>query len=393
MSGYTKHVFDEDLKRINNELTGYLNSLIPLLPYDYNFDTIEVLLRRYYPYELFIIDEKYKYYCSKENCLEHLRKKPRFKMAAPPNLIRRLSIYKKITSPKCIQQHRNQYSEALRTQYESNFIIKRNPKIKKIYDKIEKAKTKTQQVEPAFLDELMGLYDRKTTTQKDKVYIFIELQKYYCSKTIQFFNKKVDTEYNPQLRKMAFEHLQSLGFQPILRKQKYMRIPSENKKRRDYLNNIYVHEKYDIQAIPEELEYRIENSKEQRIKLYDFFISHSSTDYAIVQSLLQHLNMDGKNVYCDWINDNDYLKRKLLGEATLAIIKKRLQQSNAVIFVISDKSLNSNWCKYELNYFYELRKQIYTIRKDNILECNFKYGAISEPWFLNSDYKDLPLWE
>ena len=390
MSGYTKHMFENDLIKINHDLTKYLNSLIPLLPYTYDFDTIKALLEQYYPYEWFIINEKYSYYCIKEGCLRR-QGKSRFKMNAPCELVQKLPIYRKITDQKYVCQHQNQYNEEVREQYERYFTVQRNPKIKRICDKIEKAKVKTQQMEPEFLDVLMGLYDKKSTTQKDKVYIFVELQKYYCPKVIRFFSKKVDTEYNPQLRRMAFAHLQSLGFQPVLRGQKHMRIPSKNKKRRAYLKNVYAKEQYDIQAIPEELEYRIENSKEQLIKSYDFFISHSSVDYATVQSLIQYLNANGNNIYCDWINDNDYLKRKLVGKATLSVIEKRLQQSKAIIFVISDNSLDSNWCKYELNYFKELGKPIYTIQRNDVLRGNFNYNALQKPWFLDSEYRNLAL--
>lgn len=393
MSGYTKHVFMEDLRKINNDLTMFIKNITPLLPYDYNFATINLLLKKFYPYELFIINEKCKYYYYKERHLQAVGKKSRFKMPTPSNLIRKLPIYKKITTSEYIQQHKKNYDEITQKEEENKLVVKRDPKIEKIYGKIKKAKAKAQQVEPAFLDALMGLYERKNTTQKDKVYIFVELQKYFCSKTIRFFYKKIDTEYNRQLREMACKHLQSLGFQPKLGRQKYIRIPSSNKKRREYLKNTYVYESYAIQGIPKELEYRLENSKEQRIKLYDFFISHSATDYTEVQSLLEHLNRDGKNVYCDWISDKDYLKRQLLGKETLAVIKKRIQQSNAVIFVVSDKSVSSNWCKYELNYAHELGKCIYAIPKDHILDYNFEYNKAIDTWFIDPAYKNLTLWK
>lgn len=48
-------------------------------------------------------------------------------------------------------------------------------------------------------------------------------------------------------------------------------------------------------------------------------------------------------------------------EATLKVIEWRLKQSDAVIFVRTSNSLNSIWCKYELNYFKELKKPIYCI--------------------------------
>ena len=43
--------------------------------------------------------------------------------------------------------------------------------------KIEKAILKTQQVTPSYVDQLIGLYERKRTSQKDKVYILLELKR------------------------------------------------------------------------------------------------------------------------------------------------------------------------------------------------------------------------
>lgn len=106
MSGYTKHVFMENLRKINNDLTMFIKNITQLLPYDYNFATINLLLKKFYPYELFIINEKYKYYYYKERHLQAVGKKSRFKMPTPSNLIRKLPIYKKITTSEYIQQHK-----------------------------------------------------------------------------------------------------------------------------------------------------------------------------------------------------------------------------------------------------------------------------------------------
>ena len=76
---------------------------------------------------------------------------------------------------------------------------------------------------------MIGLYERKTTSQKDKVYIIQELKKYYNPKVVNFFFKLNDTELNKQLREIAFKHLQSFNYEPRLRKQKYMKIHTKNK--------------------------------------------------------------------------------------------------------------------------------------------------------------------
>lgn len=379
---------ENDINETKKNLKRYLINIKPLLPYEYDHTVILELLNKYYPYELFLINEKHKYYCAKEKSLLAKGKKSRYHYKSLKNLIKSLPIYNNILSNEYKIEYKEKFDENKYNENIKNFEVKRKPKVKKIYDKIEKAKRKTQQVEPDFLDSLMGLYNRKNTTQKDKVYIIKELEKYYCHKVITFFSKKVDTEYNRQLREIAFKHLQSLGFQPVLRKQKYMRIPSKNKKRREFFKNEYATLCFKINQIPEELEYRIENSKEQRIKTYDFFISHSSVDHNEVQILIMQLNKDGKNIYCDWINDNDYLKRHLVGDATLKVITKRLQQSKKLIFVESDNSMNSNWCKYELNNFYQLEKPIYFIRKEDIQKTPLEYNVYDSNLFIDPLYKE-----
>lgn len=382
---------ENDVLKAKNDLNKFTRSIITILPYEYSSETIIELLHKFYPHEIFLISEKHRYYSDKENSLTSKGKKPRYNYPSVNSLITSLSIYKKLISNDYQFQHQQKFNEAKQLESIKVFSTVRTPKIRKVVEKIEKAKQKTQQVEPEFLDSLMGLYDRKNTLQKDKVYIMKELEKYFCPKVIRFFSKKVDTEFNRQLREMAFFHLQSLGFQPVLRKQKYMRIPSKNEKRREYLKTIYMKERCNIKELPQELEYRIENSKEQKIKTYDFFISHSSADFSIVQMLVHNLNKNKKNIYCDWINDNDYLKRHLVGTATLNVILKRLQQSKELIFVISDNSLKSDWCKYELNEFYFQKKEIYFVKKEDIEKGIFEYSRYESDWFIDPAYKQMDL--
>ena len=109
------------------------------------------------------------------------------------------------------------------------------------------------------------------------------------------------------------------------------------------------------------------NAMEQRLKSYDYFISHSSIDYENVQKLIYELNNKRKNVYCDWINDTDYLKRKLVCDATLMVIRKRIEQSKAIIWVESQESSDSIWVKYELNYAQRLK--LIEIMLKIYLEC------------------------
>lgn len=390
--GYTKHMYENDIHGIKQNFSSYIKSISKILSKDYDFESIISLLKEYYPYEWQILNEKYQYYCKQDKTLLSRGKKIRYSMNCPENIIKHLKITKNLLSDEYKKNYIKNFDENKRLKYEYELKEIRTPKIQKIQKKVEKAKLKTQQMEPFFLDALMGLYDRKNTTQEDKVYIMNELQKYYCPKVINFFKKQLHSEYNMQLRQMALFHLQSLGHYAVLRKQKYMKIHTKNKKRKEFLKKVYPYQKFNIQFLPEELEYRISNnSKEQRLKVYDFFISHSSSDFQEVQNIIDELNTKNKNVYCDWIHDHDYLKRHLVGPATKSVIEKRLEQSNQLLFVESDNSLNSDWVKYELNYFLELGKPIFVIKKEDIQSENYKYTLLNDKWFINENYKAIDL--
>ena len=142
-------------------------------------------------------------------------------------------IYKKITGIGYVEKYSASYVDVEVKQKTEILEKKRKKKIERIDKKIESAKAKTQQVTPDFLEQLIGLYNRQNTSQMDRMYIIIELQKYYNPRIINFFFKLNDTELNKQLREIAFKHLQSFNYQPRLRRQKYMQIHTKKKNRKD----------------------------------------------------------------------------------------------------------------------------------------------------------------
>ena len=391
MSGVTKHIFEHELDDILSMWNTEIKSVTPLLPRKYTKADIIALLKYYYPHEWQSVESKYKYYRTKDKYLKRRFGKSRYNMSEPELLIQRVSAFKKIFSESYKCAHWNAYSERSRVDSSVKLWEARKSKIDRINSKIEIALSKTQQVTPSFINQLIGLYERKNTTQKDKVYILLELKKYYCEKTIQFFFKLNDTELNKQLREEAFFHLQSFNFNPRLRKHRFMRIHAKTKKRKCYLREVYPNERYDIPRNPDELEYRIENSKEQKLKSYDYFISHSSKDSKEVQKLIYVENQQGKNVFCDWINDIDYLKRHLLCDATLKVLEERMKQSKALIFVQSENSLKSIWCKYELNYFLALNRPIYVVDRESIVNNLFSLSQLDDNWFVDPNYKKTAL--
>lgn len=92
-------------------------------------------------------------------------------------------------------------------------------------------------MEPIYFEKMMGLYDRKGTTQKDRVYIMYELTKYYSPEIVQFFSRKAHSEYNFQLRLMAFSYLQQFYHYTELRSQKHMELRTTNKRKEKKCEN------------------------------------------------------------------------------------------------------------------------------------------------------------
>lgn len=391
MSGVTKHIYDREIRDIIMMWNKQIKEIQSVLPQYYTDADIVSAIKYYYPHEWNSVKFKYSYYQAKDKCLKKRFNKVRYGMQEPEILLRCVDLYKKVVSLKYRNTYANNYSKETHEMAEKQFWKERKPKIEKINQKIEMASSKTQQVTPSFIDQLVGLYERKNTSQIDRMYILLELKKYYSSKIIQFFFKLNDTELNKQLRWDAFYHLQSFNYHPRARRQKYMQVHTNNIKRKVYLKDIYPNQTYTIPQTPYELEYRIENSKEQKIKEYDFFISHSSKDSLLVQKLIKFENQQGKNIFCDWINDVDYLKRHLVCASTLKVIEKRIEQSKALIFVASANSMDSVWCKYELNYFKELNKPMYIVQIEDIKSNIFNINFLESNWYIDPNYKELAL--
>ena len=143
----------------------------------------------YYPYEWRIIVERYKEYSQADKKLQKFGKRPRYRMPTPEHLLFGLKVTKHLLSPEHMEWHRSNYFCDERVRNVEQFISIRKKKVSKRDDRIKKALKRTQRMEPEFLERLMGLYDRKNVSQKDKVYIIKELEKYYCPKVVNFFNE------------------------------------------------------------------------------------------------------------------------------------------------------------------------------------------------------------
>ena len=198
MSGVTKHISDHEIRDIISMWSQQIKTIQPILPYEYGKEEIIALLKEFYPHEWESVEYKYLYYKKKD---EHIKKhtgRTRHNMPSASKLLCSVPLYQKLLTDEYRAFWRSTFSTDTQKLEKQALYAKRKPKIDKIDAKIATAKAKTQQVTPDFINKLIGLYGRKNTSQKDRMYIMLELKKYYSSRVINFFFKLViSTEIIP----------------------------------------------------------------------------------------------------------------------------------------------------------------------------------------------------
>ena len=98
--------------------------------------------------------------------------------------------------------------------------------------------------------------------------------------------------------------------------------------------------------------YRVADSA----KMYDIFLSHSSSDYQIVAGLALVLQDLEYTVYVDW-NDKA-LDRNHVTPQTAAILKERMAKCRCLIYAFSENATHSKWMPWELGYFDGLKGKV-----------------------------------
>jgi hypothetical protein len=83
---------------------------------------------------------------------------------------------------------------------------------------------------------------------------------------------------------------------------------------------------------------------------YDVFLSHSSKDAELIHGIKSYLEGIGLTVYVDWLVDTQ-LDRNNVTSATANTLRKRMRQSNSLIWVATEASSSSKWMPWELGYF------------------------------------------
>ena len=96
---------------------------------------------------------------------------------------------------------------------------------------------------------------------------------------------------------------------------------------------------------------------DEAIDGFDLFLSHRYVDKDAVAGLALMLREDyNLKIYVDWQCDN--LNRKNVNSNTARIIRERITQSKAMLYVISDSSQGSNWMPWEVGVMDGLKGRV-----------------------------------
>lgn len=83
---------------------------------------------------------------------------------------------------------------------------------------------------------------------------------------------------------------------------------------------------------------------------FDIFLSHSTSDAEIILGVKGVLEDYGKSVYIDWLEDPQ-LDRANVTAANAEVIRMRMRQCKALVYVHTANSRSSKWMPWELGYF------------------------------------------
>ncbi len=251
--------------------------------------------------------------------------------------------------------------EAERTEFRSELLRQTQNKIAKKTEILDSNLKHVQELEPEysnyFIDQYFNIKHNEPEDVSTRFIILLEASKYKCRETIKFLQKVNASERNFNLRHFAFLTLQKFGIKEVrLRKNR------KGKKRvGDNLSPIKIES-------PADLLKHIYISQLEKEKTYDVFLSHSSLNKELILKLKSILNSLNLNIYVDWINDQEGLKRELTDVNTAEVIIERLKLCKALIFIYSEDSMKSLWAPWEIGYFHALKRKVGVFISDSVDE-------------------------
>lgn len=350
--GQVKRKFIAENNRIHKSLKRPLSLIHEILPYEYNGRIILNYFQELYPFEWQAIVERCNLYHNKDMHLKSIGKKERYKIGKPETFFLNNQKVKNMLSTNIRVQHKKSFNSQERNEKYQKLKLKREKGIQQRKNKINQHTYLMQEIDPYYLDAYITAFHQKGISIEEKIEILKEISKFNSPKSQSFFYKINDSEHNNQLRNFAFTHLQKSG--------KYVKLRKDFKgKKKNYMI-----ETAEFDGTPASLVLQLNEDSLQNKKSFGVFISHSYKDAKLVREIVGILNKQGLTCYCDWTSDNDFLKRSLVSEYTKEVLKKRIEQSEKVLFIRTENSMsgtktNSPWINLELEHSKLVGKQIY----------------------------------
>lgn len=87
---------------------------------------------------------------------------------------------------------------------------------------------------------------------------------------------------------------------------------------------------------------------------YNVFLSHSYDDAEVILGVRRIMESLGLTVYVDWIDDSA-LDRTKVTPKSAAVLRRRMQASESLVYAHSAAASESAWMPWELGYFDSLR--------------------------------------
>ncbi len=83
---------------------------------------------------------------------------------------------------------------------------------------------------------------------------------------------------------------------------------------------------------------------------FDIFLSHASKDAALILGVKGLLEDLGFTVYVDWVDDPQ-LSHTNVNRENADLLRRRMRQSQSLVWVATEAASDSKWMPWELGYF------------------------------------------
>lgn len=343
LMGKTARQFNKMYMNYKKRFKKPIASIVPIIPTDFSDNFFIETFKRLYPYMWDDLEKQYTYWHEKNNFLINHGKKSRYNFRKPYNFILDCSFYVR----KELRKNASRPILTIKEQekIENDIFAHSTAKVKEQQEKVYEKLYYVQEVEPTYTKAFIDQYF-KTHDLHERLEIIRELSKYESDQIIEFFYKVNICTRNFSLKEESMKYIQRLDLPFVLHRKK--------KGKTNYIDNEIVKN----ESNPEILMQRLYVDKLERLKVFDVFISHNSKNESEIVNFFKLLNQKGYVAYIDWVNDKFDLKRQWCNATTAEIIKARIKQSRVFVLYLSEQTLTSQWCPWEVGYADALGKKI-----------------------------------